>query len=128
MLLSLLAICTIPFALAQSHFRGTNHESVLNRTQQWQCPTKNINSPRQNIASRAPFQPSAATHETRIGSEAGLQKLTEFRHANEITPRIETVSPVPPTRNNLMASWGRVSGAQGYLVDVSTSYLFGLYV
>src|SRR6266446_4982854 len=128
MLLSLLAICAIPFALAQSHSRGTNHESVVNRTQQWQFPTKNINSPQQNIASGAPFQPSAAKHETRVGLEAGLQKLTEFRNANEITPRIETVSPVPPTRNNLMASWGSVSGAKGYLLDVSTTNSFGTYV
>ncbi len=128
MLLSLLAICAIPFGLAQSHSRGTNHESVVNRTQQWQFPTKNINSPQQNIASRAALQPSAATHETRIGLEAGLQKLTEFRNANEITPRIETVSPVPPTRNNLMASWGSVSGAKGYLLDVSTTNSFGTYV
>src|SRR6266478_6067752 len=128
MLLSLLAICAIPFALAQSHSRGTNHESVVNRTQEWQFPTKNINSPQQNIASRAPFQPSAATHETRVGLEAGLQKLTEFRNANEITPRIETVSPAPPTRGSLMASWGSVSGAKGYLLDVSTTNSFGTYV
>src|SRR6266576_2152849 len=128
MLLSLLAICAIPFALAQSHSRGTNHESVVNRTQQWQFPTKNINSPQQNIASRAPFQPSAATHETRVGLEAGLQKLTEFRNANETTPRIETVSPAPPMRSSLMASWPSVSGAKGYLLDVSTTNSFGIYV
>src|SRR6266446_10394240 len=128
MLLSLVAICGIPFALAQSHFRGTNHESVVNRTQQWQFPTKNINSPQQNIPARAPLQPSAATHETRVGLEAGLQGLTEFRAANEITPRIETVSPAPPTRSSLMASWPSVSGAKGYLLDVSTTNSFGIYV
>ncbi len=128
MLLSLLAICAIPFALAQSHNRGTNPESVVNRTQQWQFPTKNINSPQQNIASTAPLQPSAATHETRVGLEAGLQGLTEFRAANEITPRIETVSPAPPTRSSLMASWPSVSGAKGYFLDVSTSNSFSSYV
>src|SRR6266404_4995810 len=110
-LLSLLAICAIPFALAQSHSRG-----------------KNINSPQQNIPARAPLQPSAATHETRVGLEAGLQGLTEFRAANEITPRIETVSPAPPTRSSLMASWPSVSGAKGYLLDVSTTNSFGTYV
>src|SRR5437899_1440647 len=110
-LLSLLAICAIPFALAQSHSRG-----------------KNINSPQQNIASTAPLQPSAATHETRVGLEAGLQGLTEFRAANEITPRIETVSPAPPTRSSLMASWPSVSGAKGYFLDVSTSNSFSSYV
>src|SRR5439155_5514248 len=62
------------------------------------------------------------------GLEAGLQKLTEFRNANQISPRIETVSPVPPTRNNLMASWGSVSGSKGYLLDVSTTNSFGTYV
>jgi hypothetical protein len=127
-LLSLVAICAIPFALAQSHNRGTNHESVVNRTQQWQFPTKNIDSPEQNIASTAPLQPSVATHETRVGLGAGLQGLTEFRAANEITPRIETVSPVPPTRSSLMASWGSASGAKGYLLDVSTTNSFGTYV
>jgi hypothetical protein len=39
-LLSLLATCAIPFALAQSHNRGTNNPSVANRTEQSQLPTK----------------------------------------------------------------------------------------
>src|SRR5262249_14833231 len=39
-LLSLLAICAIPFALAQSRSRGSNNRSVANRTDQSQLPTK----------------------------------------------------------------------------------------
>ena len=123
-LLSLLAICAIPFALAQSHGRGINNRSVANRTDQSQFPTKNINSPQQNIVSRATLQPSAATHETR----AGLQGVIEFPNANEVTPRIETVSSAPPTRSSFMATWGSVSGAKGYLLDVSTSNSFSSYV
>src|SRR6266404_6328068 len=104
-LLSLLAICALPFALAQSHGRGINNRSVANRTDQSQFPTKNINSPQQNIVSRATRQPSAATHETRVGLQEGLQKLMEFPNANEITPSIETVTSAPPTRSSFMATW-----------------------
>src|SRR5882762_1479595 len=88
-LLSLIAICAIPFALAQSHGRGVNNRSVANRIDQSQFPTE-------NIVSRATLQPSAATHETR----AGLQGVIEFPNANEVTPPIETVSPAPPTRSS----------------------------
>jgi Alpha-galactosidase, CBM13 domain len=122
-LLSLLAICAIPFALAQSHGRGINNRSVANRTAQSQFSTKNINSPQQNIVFRATLQPSAATHETR----AGLQEVIEFPSANEITQRVETVSS-PPTRSSFMATWGSVSGAKGYFLDVSTSNSFSSYV
>src|SRR6266404_522976 len=127
-LLSLLAICAIPFALAQSHGRGINNRRVANRTDQSQLPTKNINSPQQNIVSRATLQPSAATHETRAGSQAGLQKVIEFSNANEVTPPIETVSWAPPTRSGFMATWDSVSDAKGYLLDVSTSNSFSSYV
>src|SRR6266404_804426 len=126
-LLSLLAICAIPFALAQSHGRGINNRRVANRTDQSQFPTKNINSPQQNIVSRATLQPSAATHETRTGLQEGLQNIIEFRNANEITPPGETLSSAPPTRSGFMASWSNISGAKGYLLDVSTSNSFGSY-
>ena len=123
-LLSLLAICAIPFALAQSHGRGINNRSVANRTDQSQFPTKNINSPQRNIVSRATLQPSVATHETR----AGLQGVIQFPNANEVTPRTETVSSAPPTRSSFMATWRSVSGAKGYSLDVSTSNSFSSYV
>ena len=58
----------------------------------------------------------------------GLQELIEFPNANEITPRIETVSSAPPTRSSFMATWDSVSDAKGYLLDVSTSNSFSSYV
>src|SRR5947208_9202970 len=84
----------------------------------------NSNLSEHNIVSRAPFQPRAATHETRIASQGVL----EFPNANEVSPRIETVSPAPPTRSSFMATWDGVSGAKGYLVDVSTNESFSSYV
>ncbi len=62
------------------------------------------------------------------GRRQGLQELIEFRNANEITPPIETVSSAPPTRSSFMATWPSVSGAKGYLLDVSTSNSFSSYV
>jgi hypothetical protein len=82
------------------------------------------NLPEQSTISPASLQPSAVTHETR----AGLQGVIEFPNANEVTPRIETVSPAPPTRSSFMATWGTVSGAKGYLLDISTSNSFSSYV
>jgi elongation factor P hydroxylase len=86
------------------------------------------NLPEQSTISPASLQPSAATHETRVGLQEGLQKLMEFPNANEITPSIETISSAPPTRSSLMATWSKVSGAKGYLLDVSTSNSFSSYV
>ena len=54
--------------------------------------------------------------------------MIEFPNANEITPPIETVSSAPPTRSSFMATWDSVSGAKGYLLDVSTSNSFSSYV
>jgi len=84
----------------------------------------NSNLPEENIFSRAPFQPSAATHETRIGSQGAL----EVPNANEVPAGIETVLAPPPTRSSFMATWASVSGAKGYLLDVSTSNSFSSYV
>src|SRR5262249_3972763 len=41
------------------------------------------NLPEQKIISHASLRPSAATHETRAGSQAGLQGVIEFPSANE---------------------------------------------
>jgi hypothetical protein len=82
------------------------------------------NLPEQSTISHASLQPSAATHETR----AGLQGVIEFPNGNEVTARIETVSSAPPTRSSFMATWDSVSGAKGYLLDVSTSNSFSSYV
>jgi len=84
----------------------------------------NINLPEQNIVSSTPFQPGAATHETRADPEAALR----FPNANEIAPEIELVSSAPPTRSSFMANWDNVTGATGYLLDVSTSSTFSSYV
>jgi hypothetical protein len=82
------------------------------------------NLPEQGILSPASLRPSAATHETRTR----LQEIIQFPNANKVTPRIETVSWSPPTRSSFMATWGAVSGAKGYLLDVSTSNSFNSYV
>jgi hypothetical protein len=80
--------------------------------------------PEQNTGSPTLLEPSAATHETRVG----VQDLIEFPNTNEPAPRVETVSPAPPTRSSFMATWDAVSGAKGYLLDVSTSNSFSTYV
>ena len=41
---------------------------------------------------------------------------------------METISSAPPTRSNFMATWGSASGANGYLLDVSTTNSFSSYV
>src|SRR5260370_13336729 len=84
----------------------------------------NINLPEQNIVTSTPFQPGAATHETRADPEAALR----FPNANQIAPEIELVSSAPPTRSSFMATWDNVTGATGYLLDVSTSSTFSSYV
>ena len=63
-------------------------------------------------------------HETRAQSQSSLQ----LPNTNEIAPESETVSPPPPTRSSFMATWPSVSGANGYLLDVSTSSSFNSYV
>src|SRR5438874_699153 len=82
----------------------------------------------ESTSSHASLRRSAATHETRVGSQAGLQGVIEFPSANEVTPPVETVSSATPTRSSFMATWGAVSGAKGYLLDVSTSNSFSSYV
>jgi hypothetical protein len=86
------------------------------------------NLPEQTTISPVSLEPTAVTHETRAGSEAGMQKLIDSQNANEITPSVETVSSVPPTRSSFMATWDSISDAKGYLLDVSTSDSFSSYV
>jgi len=80
--------------------------------------------PERNIVSHASFQPSVRKHETHAGSQGVL----EFPTTSEVTPGIEPVSPVPPTRSSFMATWDSVDGAKGYLLDVSTSSSFSTYM
>ncbi len=86
--------------------------------------TSASNLPEQNSISPASLEVSAATHETRAGAQEGI----EFPNTNEPTSRVETVSSAPPTRSSFMATWGSVSGAKGYLLDVSTINSFSSYV
>jgi hypothetical protein len=84
--------------------------------------------PGQNhIPSASPaFEAGAATHETRTESQTAL----EFPNVGEIPAQAETGLPQGPvpTRSSFMASWGSVSGAIGYRLDVSTSASFSSYV
>ena len=84
----------------------------------------NVDLREQNIVSSPPFQPGAATHETRADSQAALQ----FKNIGEIATAIETVSSAPPTRSSFMAAWDGLTGATGYLLDVSTSDSFSDYL
>ncbi len=72
----------------------------------------------------SPFEPGAGTHETRAQSQA----LFQFPNASEVAPKNEVVLPPSPTRSSFMATWPSVSGAKGYLLDVSTSRSFNSFV
>jgi hypothetical protein len=119
---SLLGIWAIPFLLAQSHSRANTERSRTNLVDESQVLVANSNSLQQEIVASTPFQPSAATHETRTGL------VSEFPNPDEVTPYTETDSSAPPTRSTLMATWDTVSGAKGYLLDVSTNESFSSYV
>ena len=84
--------------------------------------------PGQNdIPSASPaFEAGTATHETRTESQTTL----EFPNVGEIPAQAETGLPQGPvaTRSSFMASWGSVSGAISYRLDVSTSSSFSSYV
>jgi hypothetical protein len=79
----------------------------------------------QTIAREADqFEPGAGVHETRVQSLSSVQPPNQ----NEVAAGGETVSPQAPTRSTFMATWERVSGAKGYLLDVSTSSAFDSYL
>lgn len=66
----------------------------------------------------------AGTRETRAQPERSFQlPITSALSADS-----EPVSPPRPTRSSFMATWKPVSGAKGYLLDVSTSSAFDNYV
>jgi hypothetical protein len=52
----------------------------------------------------------------------------ELPNTNGFPSESETVSPPPPTRSSFMAMWPSVTGAKGYLLDVSTSSSFDSFV
>src|SRR2546428_10195603 len=84
----------------------------------------NINLPQHNLVSRTSFEPSVATHQTQAASELPLQ----FPSAREIAPGVGIFSAPPPTRTTFTATWQSASGANAYLLDVSTSDSFTSYV
>ena len=69
------------------------------------------------------FEPGATTHKTRAESE----DLLQVPNLSELASDTEAISS-PPTRSSFMASWDDVTGANGYLLDVSTSDSFSSYV
>ncbi len=82
-----------------------------------------VNLAGRNVLSGTPFRPAAAMHETR----AGDIPASEFTNVGEISAQTEIEMPTP-TRSSFMAAWDRSLGANGYLVDVSTSDSFTSYV
>ena len=72
----------------------------------------------------SPFEARVETHETR----ADLQEALQFPNAGGSGAQIESVETPPPTRSSFMATWENVSGASGYLLDVSTTSAFDSYV
>src|SRR6478736_6326349 len=64
----------------------------------------------------------------RHGTHAEPQTSLELPNTNEFPLETETVSPPPPTRSSFMATWAGVTGAKGYLLDVSTSSSFDSFV
>jgi hypothetical protein len=70
------------------------------------------------------FEAGAGVHETHARWESSFQ----LPQTSERSPQPERVAPPPPTRGSFMASWQPVSGAKGYLLDVSTSNTFDSYV
>ena len=70
------------------------------------------------------FKAEAGVHE----AHAQLERSFQFLNRSELSPEPEPISPPPPTRASLMATWERVSGAKGYVLDVSTSSSFTTYL
>jgi hypothetical protein len=70
------------------------------------------------------FEAGAGVHEAHARWENSFQ----LPQTSERSPQPERVAPPPPTRGSFMASWQPVSGAKGYLLDVSTSNTFDSYV
>src|SRR5215470_11593807 len=70
------------------------------------------------------FLAEGGAHETGVQSESSFQ----LPIASALLAESEPVAPPPPTRSSFMATWKRVGGAKGYLLDVSTSSGFDNYV
>ena len=86
----------------------------------------NIGFSQENPSQHKPaFEVGAGTHETRA-AETVPQILGDI----EIPAETETAlsQEAAPTRSSFMATWDNVSGANGYLLDVSTNNSFSSYM
>src|SRR6201987_6178157 len=70
------------------------------------------------------FQAGAAVHQ----AHADAESLFQLPNTNELSPEREPFMPPAPTRSSFMATWESVSGAKGYLLDVSASSAFDSFV
>src|SRR5262245_46484882 len=70
------------------------------------------------------FEAGAGVHVAHARPESSVQ----LSNRNELSPEPESTSLPPPTRTSFMATWQRVSGAKGYLLDVSTTNSFTTYL
>jgi hypothetical protein len=68
------------------------------------------------------FEARAGMHETRA------QSGSSFPNSNELSAEPEPESPPQPTRGSFMATWLPVTGAAGYLLDVSVSSAFDSFL
>ncbi len=77
-----------------------------------------------NAVNASPFELGAGTHATHAQSQRSLG----LPNTSAVLPNNEVVLPPSPTRSSFMAMWPSVSGATGYLLDVSTSRSFNSFV
>jgi len=70
------------------------------------------------------FEAGAGVHETHAQPESSFQ----LPNSNELSLEAEQESPPQPTRSSFIATWLRVTGATGYLLDVSTSSSFNSFL
>src|SRR5215468_8688699 len=70
------------------------------------------------------FLAEGGAHETGVQPESSFQ----LPITSALLAESEPVAPPRPTRSSFMATWKRVNGAKGYLLDVSTSSGFDNYV
>ena len=77
-----------------------------------------------NASAASQFEIGSFRHET----HADLQNSSELPNTNEFPLQSEVSSLPPPTRSTFMATWPSVTGATGYLLDVSTSSSFDSFV
>src|SRR5437870_1703199 len=81
-------------------------------------------SQQNSVSSALPVDADAVIHVTRADPQAGVQ----FANTKEIPAEMEPVPSAPSTRSSFMANWETVSGAKGYLLDVSTNDSFRSFV